>query len=176
MPSKSQMALALFLIMTAHQLISYAADTMGFSCERPYEGKGKGLRVGIYLIQESTAIAFVEDASEAPWLFLERLHILDLNHEDVPRLGALNLKRASEVVNLGQVDVLHVIRAVIVANLATSPIHAFDLDNLTGFDFACEGDCEGVLVVGYKCRESLSLPSGCHLFYEYSVKRNSTLV
>jgi hypothetical protein len=41
--------------------------------------------------------------------------------------------------DLGEVDIAHVICRVIVADLATSPIYAFDLDGFTGFDGAVGG-------------------------------------
>ena len=63
MPSKSQMAFAL-------------GGVSGWIGERGWES---GLRFGIDLVEESTAIVLVEDTGEAPGLLLEGLHVLDLN-------------------------------------------------------------------------------------------------
>lgn len=97
--------------------------------------------MGIDFVKESSAIVFVEDTSEAPWLLLEGLHVLDLDHKDIARLGVLDLKRPAQVVDFGQVDVLHVICAVVVPNLATSPIHAFNLYDFSIFDLLRKWYC-----------------------------------
>ena len=44
--------------------------------------------------------------------------------------------------DLGQVDVLHVICAVVVANLSSCPVHALYLDDLSIVDLGGEGNCE----------------------------------
>ena len=103
--------------------------------------EGKSLRVGVYLIQKPSTIALVEDTCEAPWLLLERLDVLDLDHKNVPRLCCLDLERAREIMDLSQIDVLHVIGAVVVFDLATSPVDALDLDDLAILDGSAEGDC-----------------------------------
>ena len=43
--------------------------------------------------------------------------------------------------DLGEIDVLHVVCGVIVANLSSSPIDTLDLHNLAIFDLAGERDC-----------------------------------
>ncbi len=97
--------------------------------------------MGVDFVEEASAIVFIEDTSEAPWLLLEWLHVLNLDHEDIARLGVLHLKGSTQVVDRGQVDVLHVICAVVVADLATSPVHALNLHNLSIFDLLREGHC-----------------------------------
>ena len=60
--------------------------------------------------------------------------------------------------NLGEVDVLHIIRAVIVANLSSCPVYALHLENFPIFDFGREGNCrrgqlqQGRIVEGSSCR------------------------
>ena len=41
----------------------------------------------------------------------------------------------------GQVDILNVICAVIIADLSTRPVHAFDLDDFAILDIASEWHC-----------------------------------
>lgn len=77
-----------------------------------------------------------------PWLFLEWLHILDLHNKDVSRLSGFDFEGTGQVVYLRQVDILHVVCAIVVLNLATRPIDTFNLDNLPISDFASEGDCK----------------------------------
>ena len=74
------------------------------------------------LVEEPAAVVFVEYACEAPGVVLEGLHVLNLDEEDVAWFGALDLEGAGEVVDLGQIDVLDIIGAVIVLDLTTSPV------------------------------------------------------
>ena len=43
--------------------------------------------------------------------------------------------------NTGQVDVLHIVRAIIVFDLAARPVYTFDLDDLAVLDSATKWDC-----------------------------------
>ena len=105
-------------------------------------GKGKrSLRFRIDFVEEPTAVIFVEDAGEAPGLLLEGLYVLDLDDEDVSWFGVFNFEGTGQVVNLGQIDVLHVICTVIVANLTSCPINAFNLNDFSILDFGGERDC-----------------------------------
>ncbi len=99
---------------------------------------GGDSRIGVNLIQETPTIALVKYASETPGLLLERLHILYLNDKNISRLRGLDFERTGQVVNLGQVDVSHIICAVVVSNLSTRPVYTFDLDNLVVLDRAAE--------------------------------------
>ena len=101
----------------------------------------RSLRFRIDFVEESTAIVFVENACEAPRLVLEWLYVLDFDDEDVSWFGVFNFERAGQVVNLGQVDVLHVICTVIVANLSSCPINTFNLNDFSILDFGSEWDC-----------------------------------
>ena len=96
------------------------------------------------LIQKSSAVVFVEDSSETPWVVLERLNILDFNEEDIAGFSGFDLERSREIVDLSQVDVLDIVGAVVVANLAACPIEAFDLDDFAVLDGAAEGNWVGV--------------------------------
>lgn len=129
MPSKSQMALALI-----HNKMSVA------SCEGIDLDKGD-LRVRVKLVKEASSVVLVKYARKTPRLFLEWLHILDLHHEDISRFGTFHLKRARQVVNLGEIDVLHIVCAVIVANLSSCPIDTLHLEDLPIFNFGREGNC-----------------------------------
>ncbi len=57
--------------------------------------------MGIDFVEESTAVIFIEDAGEAPGLFLEGLYVLDFNDEDVSWFGVVNFERTGQVVDLG---------------------------------------------------------------------------
>jgi hypothetical protein len=68
-----------------------------------------------------------------------RLDVLDLNNEDIAWFSSLNLKWAREIVDLGQVDIQHIICTVVISNLAASPVQALDLHNLAILDGSTEG-------------------------------------
>lgn len=91
-------------------------------------------RLRIYLIKESTTVIFGEDSSKAPRLLVQRLNILNLQHQNIAWLRSLNIERARQVVDFGEVDIAHVVGAIIVSNLSTCPVYAFDFDYLAVLD------------------------------------------
>lgn len=86
----------------------------------------------------------MENPGESPRLILKGLDILDLNDQNIARLGSLDFEWPAQIVDLGQINVLHIIRAIVVANLSTGPVDAFDLYNLPVLDCAVEGNCAGI--------------------------------
>lgn len=103
------------------------------------------LRVRVNLVEETTAVLPVKDTSETPWLVLQWLNVLNLNEKNVTRLGGLDLEWTSEVVDLGQVDVFHVVGTVIVANLSAGPVYTLDLDDFVVLDCASSRNCKSQL-------------------------------
>jgi len=53
----------------------------------------------IMFIQKPASILLVEHAGETPWLTCERLDVEDLDDEDIPGMGALNLNWTREIMN-----------------------------------------------------------------------------
>jgi hypothetical protein len=90
----------------------------------------------VNLIEETAAIAPVEDASEAPRVVLERLDVHDLDEQDVARHRGLDLEWAAQVVDLGEVDIADVIGRVVVLDLAAGPVDTLNLDCLSVLDRA----------------------------------------
>lgn len=82
----------------------------------------------------------MEDSCETPRVLLEGLYVLDFHEENVARLGSFDLEWARQIVDPGQVDILHVIGAVVVLDLAACPIEAFNLDHFVILDRSAEGD------------------------------------
>lgn len=58
---------------------------------------------------------------------LERLNIHYLHQQHVAWLCPVNVKRTSEIVDLGQIDIEDIISTIIVANLTTSPVKRDEL-------------------------------------------------
>jgi hypothetical protein len=121
-------------------------------------------RFRIVLIQEPASIIFVKHARKSPRVVLERLYILNLDEQYVAWLGGLDFERSRQVVDLSEINVLHVVGAVIVADLATRPIQTFDLHNLAVLDGTAEGYWTRLVAVGAQVVPEI-VPSGCHLFY-----------
>ena len=68
------------------------------------------------------------------------MDVLDLDEQYVARLRSFDFEGPGEIVDLGQVDILHVICTVVVLDLSARPIQAFDLDGLSVLDCAAERD------------------------------------
>lgn len=71
--------------------------------------------------ERTHSITPIEDPREAPWSVLERLNVHDLDKEQVPWLGALDLEGPGKVVDPGEVDILYIVGAVVVLDLAARP-------------------------------------------------------
>jgi hypothetical protein len=119
-----------------------------------------GVRFGVYLIQKAPSIFLCEDARETPGLFFHRLHILYFYDEHVSRLGGLDIEGTGEtismllvsvyhsiindkrdvLVNACEIYISHIICRIVVANLTTSPVNAFNLDDFAVLDGAVRGD------------------------------------
>lgn len=55
----------------------------------------------------------IEDV-QAPRVFLVRLDVHDLDEQDIARLSGLDLERPRQVVDFGQVNIFHIVGAIIV--------------------------------------------------------------
>lgn len=102
----------------------------------------------IVFVQEPTTVFLIKHGGEAPWALLKRLHVLDLDNEDVTGLCALDLERTGKVVHAGQVTVLDVVGTVIVLDLSAGPVYALDLDGFSWDYLAHEGNWVGRLAFG----------------------------
>jgi hypothetical protein len=71
-------------------------------------------------IQEATAILFCKDASETPWFIWQRLYVLNVNEKQISWLGGLDLEGAGQIMNTGEIYIAHVVRGIIVLDLAFS--------------------------------------------------------
>ena len=98
------------------------------------------VRIWVYVIQEASSVVFVENACKSTRLLLERLHVLDFDDEDIARLCCFDFEWPAQVVHSCQINILHIIRRVVVANLAAGPIYTLDLHDFTILDSAVEGD------------------------------------
>jgi hypothetical protein len=97
-------------------------------------------RIWIDFIQETAPVLLIENSRKAIRLVLKWLYVLDVEFEDISRLGTFDLKGTGEVVDLCQVHVLHIIGAIVVANLSSCPVHALDLNAFAVFDLSSERD------------------------------------
>ena len=97
-------------------------------------------RLGVYLIQKTSSIVFGENARKTPRLLIQGLNILDFQNQNIAWLRCLNVERASQVVDLREINIAHVVSAVIVANLTACPVYAFNLDDFVVLDGSDRGN------------------------------------
>ena len=76
--------------------------------------------------QEAAAILLGEEAVESPLAILHRANIEQINHQKIARLRPLDADRARQKVDDRQVDVAHVVSAVVVLDEAASPVIGLD--------------------------------------------------
>lgn len=119
MPSKSQIDFAL----RRDSVFQYSTTQRQASLQHS--------RFRVMVIQESASIMPMEDTAKTPWLVLERLHVLDLDDQDIARFSGVDVKRTGQVVDLREVYVFDVVRRVVVLDLSPCPVEAFDLDSLS---------------------------------------------
>jgi hypothetical protein len=80
----------------------------------------------IKIVQEATSIPFIKYTRKSPWPLLKWLYIQNLHNQQITWLRALDIKGTSQVMDFGQVNIDNVVCAIIVADLAARPVHAFD--------------------------------------------------
>ena len=71
----------------------------------------------------------MEDTCEPPRMVLEWLHILNLSNQDISGLCCFNVEGTRHVVDSSEVHVLDIIGRVVVVDLASGPVDAFNLDD-----------------------------------------------
>jgi hypothetical protein len=96
----------------------------------------------IDLIKKASAVPAIENTRETPGVVLERLDIHDLDQQDIARLGRLDLKRSAKVVNLGEIDIAHIVGGIVVLDLPSCPVDTFNLDSFPVLDGTGGWDCE----------------------------------
>jgi hypothetical protein len=103
------------------------------------------------LIQKAPSVLLMEDPGKAPRLTCEWLNIQDFYYQDIPRVSAFNLDRPRKVMNTTSVSVMqtkeipqvyveNIIGAVIVLDLPSRPIDAFNVHWFARFDGCKSGD------------------------------------
>ena len=115
----------------------------------------------IDLIQESAAILLIKHPRETPRLILHGLDVLDFDFEHIASLGAFNVEWAGQIMDFGEVNILHVVGAVVVTNLATCPVDAFDFDGLVLREGGNAGDVGVPAVLLQKCELSATRRLRC---------------
>ena len=127
-----------------------------------------GLRFGVVFVQEPTTVFFRKDPRESPWLLFQWLDILDLNDKHIARFSGFNLKRTSQVMNLGEIDIPHIVSGIVVANLSASPVYTFNLDGFSRLDGAVPIQVSIAAVLGVTVELYAGL-SGCQRFCSVSL-------
>ena len=76
--------------------------------------------------QEATAVLLGEEAVKAPLALFEGADVEDVDFQQVARLRALDPDRSRQEVNLAEINIAHVVGAVVVLDLAAGPVIALN--------------------------------------------------
>jgi hypothetical protein len=87
--------------------------------------------------EEATAVLFVKNTGVSPLVVGERTEIEYIDNEHVARFSAFNPKRPTQVVVWVQLHVPDIVRTVVVGELPTGPIEAFDSNFLARLHRGC---------------------------------------
>lgn len=85
----------------------------------------------IVLVQETASILLCKDSCEAPRRMVKWLDISNVDDEQISWLTPLNIKRSSQIVNLGEINITNIVSIVSVANLSSGPVETLYLDGLS---------------------------------------------
>jgi hypothetical protein len=105
------------------------------------------LRLREMVRQEATTVLLAEEAVEAPEAVGLGADVEQLNHQQVAGLGAFHAHRTRQIVHRGQVDVAHIVGAVVVLDESTSPVEGFENEVVTRLDPAGHRDVRVPAVV-----------------------------
>jgi hypothetical protein len=86
------------------------------------------------ICKKAAAVLFGKGSSESPFVAIQGTKVENLHLEQVAWLGSRNRNRARQVMNLTQVHILDIVRRIIVLDLSSSPVDAFDFENLSFLD------------------------------------------
>src|SRR6185312_1660208 len=78
--------------------------------------------------QEAAAILAREDAGEAPGGSRQISQIEEIDDEQVAGLGAFDAEGSGEIMHFGEIDIAHIVGAVVILDLAAGPVEAFDAE------------------------------------------------
>ena len=90
--------------------------------------------------QKATAIVLAEETVEAPQAVLLGPNVQQVHHQQIAGLCAPHAHGAAEVVHRGQINVAHIICAVVVLDEAARPVKRFQHKLVAGVDPAGHGD------------------------------------
>lgn len=93
-------------------------------------------RVRIYFVQKTTSVVSIKHTGVSPELIWKWLQVNYLDHEHISGFRAGHLERSRQVMNLCEIDVSNIVRIIIVLDLASGPVYAFDADDFAILDCA----------------------------------------
>jgi hypothetical protein len=154
-----------------HLLVGQAADQPGVdqagevharhmarTREHALEVPDRFLRFGEMVGQKAAAVLLAEEAVEAPEAVLLGAYVQQVDHQQVAGFRALDADRAREVVHRAEVDVAHIVGAVVVLDETAGPVKRFQDEVVARVDPAGHGDVRvpavvDVFVLGGRLRQ-----------------------
>ncbi len=79
-------------------------------------------RFGVMIGEETAPVIAIKDTRETPFVALQGTNIQEINDQDVARLSAIDMDRATEDVNNLKIDITNIARVVIIFNLTVCPV------------------------------------------------------
>lgn len=99
-------------------------------------GAGVHSRVRVNLVEKATSVVSIKHTSVSPKLIRKWLQVNYFNHEHISRLRAGHLERSRQVMDLCEIDVSNIISVIVVLDLASGPVYAFNVDDFSILDCA----------------------------------------
>ena len=106
-------------------------------------------RFRVVPVQKTAAVLKCEYAGEPPLGIFQPADVVDIDHEQIAGLGALDAERAAQIMHFGQVDVPDVIGGIVVFDLAAGPVVTFDPELVAWFEPFDDGNVWMPAVMGF---------------------------
>ena len=90
--------------------------------------------------EEAAAILLAEEAIEAPEAVVLGADVEQVDHQQIARLGPFDADRTRKVVHRAEVDVAHIVGAVVVLDEAAGPVVGLQHEIVAGVHPAGHGD------------------------------------
>ncbi len=87
-------------------------------------------RFGMMIGEETAPVIAIKDTRETPFVALQGTNIQEINDQDVARLSAIDMDRATEDVNNLKIDITNIARVVVIFNLTVCPVFTLNPKNI----------------------------------------------
>lgn len=93
-------------------------------------------RVRIDLVKKATSVVSIKHTGVSPKLIWKWLQVDYLDHEHISRFSTRHLERSRQVMDLCEIDVSNIVGVIVVLDLTSGPVNAFNVDYFAILDCA----------------------------------------